>query len=48
MVDDFADFYKDIQSKAKLLVEEHTTFYGVKEFAIADNNGYVITIAENS
>jgi uncharacterized glyoxalase superfamily protein PhnB len=48
MVDDFADFQKEIQSKTKLLVEEHTTFYGTKEFAIADNNGYVITVAEKS
>jgi uncharacterized glyoxalase superfamily protein PhnB len=48
MVDDFADFQKKIQSKTKLLAEEHTTFYGTKEFAIADNNGYVITVAEKS
>jgi uncharacterized glyoxalase superfamily protein PhnB len=48
MVDDFEDFQKEIKSKIKLLVEEHTTFYGTKEFAIADNNGYVITVAEKS
>ncbi|GHT79128.1 hypothetical protein FACS1894104_3310 [Actinomycetota bacterium] len=48
MVDDFANFHKSIQDKTTLLVEQHTTFYGTKEFAIADNNGYVITIAENS
>jgi hypothetical protein len=45
-VDDFADLYEEIRLKTKLLVEEHKTFYGVKEFAIADNNGYVITFAE--
>ena len=48
MVDDFAEFYKTVQSKTTLLVEEHMTFYNTKEFAIADNNGYVITIAEKS
>jgi uncharacterized glyoxalase superfamily protein PhnB len=48
MVDDFEYFQKEIQSKIKLLAEEHTTFYGTKEFAIADNNGYVITVAEKS
>ncbi|MFP3154657.1 VOC family protein [Lachnospiraceae bacterium ZAX-1] len=46
MVDDFSDFRKEVQSRTKLLVEEHTTFYGTKEFAIADNSGYVITVAE--
>jgi uncharacterized glyoxalase superfamily protein PhnB len=44
-VDDFDDFYQDIQSKTELLVEKHTTFYGTQEFAIADNNGYVLTFA---
>ena len=48
VVEDFAGFQKEIRSKTKLLVEEHTTFYGTKEFAIADNNGYVITVAEQS
>jgi uncharacterized glyoxalase superfamily protein PhnB len=47
-VDDFEDFYQDLQSKTALLVEEHTTFYGTQEFAIVDNNGYVLTFAADS
>jgi catechol 2,3-dioxygenase-like lactoylglutathione lyase family enzyme len=47
-VDDFEAFYQDLQSKTALLVEEHTTFYGAREFAIADNNGYVLTFAAES
>lgn len=46
MVGDFADFLASVKSRRELLVEEHTTFYGTKEFAIADNNGYVLTFAE--
>jgi hypothetical protein len=46
MVDDFADFLASVNSRRELLVGEHTTFYGTKEFAVADNNGYVLTFAE--
>ncbi|MDR3053590.1 MAG: VOC family protein [Coriobacteriales bacterium] len=47
-VDNFAEFYETVRSTTPLLAEEHMTFYDTKEFAIADNNGYVITIAEKS
>ena len=46
-VDNFEGFYAEIQSRIKLLKEEHRTFYGTREFAIQDNNGYVLTIAES-
>lgn len=38
--------YKKIKLKVKILKDIHTNFYNIKEFAITDNNGYVITIAE--
>ncbi|GHU62003.1 hypothetical protein AGMMS49983_02720 [Clostridia bacterium] len=47
-VDNFEGFYAEIQSRIKLLKEEHKTFYGTREFAIQDNNGYVLTIAESN
>jgi uncharacterized glyoxalase superfamily protein PhnB len=47
-VDNFEGFYAETQSRTTLLKEEHKTFYGTREFAIADNNGYVLTIAESN
>lgn len=46
VVDNFDDMYNLVKDKALVLIDIHTTFYGSKEFAIADNNGYVITIVE--
>lgn len=45
-VDNLDEIYSDISSKTELLIDKHKTPYGMHEFAIADNNGYVITIAE--
>jgi hypothetical protein len=30
-----------------ILVTVHTTFYGSKEFVIADNDGYIIEVGEH-
>jgi catechol 2,3-dioxygenase-like lactoylglutathione lyase family enzyme len=35
-----------IESKVQILVPLHTQWYGVKEFVIADPDGYLITFAE--
>jgi uncharacterized glyoxalase superfamily protein PhnB len=40
-------FHDKIKSKAKVIVELNKTFYGATEFSIADNNGYVLTFAED-
>jgi uncharacterized glyoxalase superfamily protein PhnB len=40
-------FHDKIKSKAKVIVELNKTFYGATEFAIVDNNGYVLTFAED-
>lgn len=47
-IDNFEELYSDIKKKAKILSNVHTTFYGAKEFAVADNNGYVLSFAEAS
>lgn len=47
MVGNFDDLYKEIRSKHEILCDIHNTFYGAKEFAIADNSGYVLTFTEN-
>ena len=45
-VDNFDELYAIVKKKLNILVDVHKTFYGTNEFAIVDNNGYVITIAE--
>ncbi len=40
-------FFEKIKGKAKVIVELNKTFYGATEFSIVDNNGYVLTFAED-
>ncbi len=41
------DLYSDMRSNgAKVVMPIETKFYGVREFAIADPDGYIITLAE--
>ena len=40
-------FHDRIKDKVKVLKGLETTFYGATEFSILDNNGYVLTFAEN-
>ncbi|WP_314585146.1 VOC family protein [Paenibacillus terrigena] len=43
---DLESLFAKITGKAEVIKPIHTTFYGAKEFAIVDNNGYVLTFAE--
>ena len=38
--------FSSIEGKAKVVKAPMTTFYGMKEFAIEDNNGFILTFAE--
>ena len=40
-------FHDKIKDKAKVIAELNKTFYGATEFSISDNNGYVLTFAED-
>jgi uncharacterized glyoxalase superfamily protein PhnB len=40
-------FHDKIKDKVKVIVELNKTFYGATEFSIVDNNGYVLTFAED-
>lgn len=40
------DFYKNIKDKVDVVKELFTTWYGMKEFYIRDNNGYILTFAK--
>lgn len=46
-VTDADELYQRIKSKTTIVKEPHKTFYGATEFAIQDNNGYILTLAEN-
>lgn len=41
------DFLKQIGESAKVISPLNKTFYGATEFSILDNNGYVLTFAED-
>jgi len=41
------DFFDSIKLKATVLKGLEKTFYGATEFSIKDNNGYVLTFAED-
>jgi uncharacterized glyoxalase superfamily protein PhnB len=45
---DIRTFYSRIKDKVKVIKELDKTFYGATEFSITDNNGYVLTFAEES
>ncbi len=40
-------FHDKIKTKTKVIVGLNKTFYGATEFSITDNNGYVLTFAED-
>lgn len=45
-VEDVEELYARIRNKAEVVKELFTTWYGMKEFYIRDNNGYFITFAQ--
>ena len=40
-------FFDQIKDNVKVVKELEKTFYGATEFSIEDNNGYLLTFAEN-
>ncbi len=46
-IKDIRDFFDSIKLKATVLKGLEKTFYGATEFSIKDNNGYVLTFAED-
>lgn len=46
-VDEIEGFYERIKDRVKVLKGLEKTFYGATEFSMLDNNGYVLTFAEN-
>ena len=46
-VKEIRKFHDRIKDKVKVIKGLEKTFYGATEFSILDNNGYVLTFAEN-
>lgn len=42
------DFYNKIKDNVEVVKGLFTTWYGMKEFYIRDNNGYILTFAETT
>lgn len=40
-------YYNKIRDKVEVIKDLEKTFYGATEFSIIDNNGFVLTFAEN-
>lgn len=45
-LENLEDFYAEIKDKVEVVKDVFTTWYGMKEFYIRDNNGYILTFAE--
>lgn len=46
-VDDFENFCANLEGQYPIYTAPHTTFYGAKEFAVVDPDGYVLTFTEH-
>ncbi|MCP1103511.1 putative glyoxalase superfamily protein PhnB [Aequitasia blattaphilus] len=46
VVDNLEALYNELKTKHSIYTELHTSFYGAKEFAITDVDGYVLTFTE--
>ena len=47
-VDELDTLYNEMEKSYSINTKMHTSFYGTREFAITDVDGYVLTFAESS
>jgi len=47
-VEDMDKLLAGLGDDVKIIVPERTTFYGMREVWILDNNGYVVTVAQKA
>lgn len=45
-IKEISSYYEEVKNKVKILKGLEKTFYGATEFSVIDNNGYVLTFAE--
>ncbi len=46
-VNNIRTFFEEVSTKVRILKGLEKTFYGATEFSVLDNNGYVLTFAED-
>ena len=46
-INEITKFFDQIKDKVKVIKKLEKTFYGATEFSIEDNNGYLLTFAED-
>ena len=46
-VDNFDALYEEIKARHAIDTDPHISFYGAREFAVTDVDGYVLTFAEH-
>ncbi|MDL2234622.1 VOC family protein [Christensenellaceae bacterium OttesenSCG-928-L17] len=46
-IDNLDALYEELKAKHSINTELHTSFYGAREFAITDVDGYVLTFTEH-
>ena len=46
-VTDLDEMYKKVHKEAEVVKDIFTTWYGMKEFYIRDNNGYILCLAQS-
>ncbi len=44
---DLMNFFNELKNKVNILKDPEVTFYGSNEFSILDNNGFILTFAED-
>lgn len=45
-IESIDEYYNRVKEKCEIIHDMNETFYGMKEFTIRDNNGYLLTFAE--
>jgi uncharacterized glyoxalase superfamily protein PhnB len=46
-ISDIRNYFDQIKDKVKIVKDLELTFYGATEFSIEDNNGFLLTFAED-
>lgn len=45
-VEDLEEFYEEVKGKVDIVKDLFMTWYGMKEFYVRDNNGYILAFAQ--
>ncbi|MFC2140013.1 hypothetical protein ACFLR4_05055, partial [Bacteroidota bacterium] len=46
-IENLDEYYKSLKDKCEIVNDVYYTDYGIKEFSVRDNNGYILIFGEN-